>query len=268
MDVELMSTYESGVEGRTGEVVVRQFQKGLATTNREEEFSQLTRPNQGLTNQILASLPAPEFSRLLPFFEPVALRSGEEVHRTNDSGDFVYFPETVVVSHLYSLHNGGATGAAVIGNDGMIGLSNLFESGPPAYRTVVMIGGEALRVRTEKISAEFARGASLQRLVLSYVRNRLEQVSQRAVCNGRHKLAERLCTWLLMVDDRAENRSLMLTQADIANHLGARRTVITGCCNVLRTRGAISYKRGHIIILDRKRLEAEACECYEALNAK
>ena len=263
-----MSRYEAGVVRRSGsEVVIGQFQKGT-TTGHEVGLPEVTRPNEGLSNKILASLPAPEFKRLLPFFEPVALRSSEEVLRSNEWSDSVYFPETVVVSHFYRLDNGGATAAAVIGNDGMIGLSNLFESGPPAYRTIVMIGGEGLRIKAEDFRLEFARGASLQRLVLTYVSNRLAQVSQRAVCNGRHKLAERLCTWLLMIDDRAENRDLMLTHADIANHLGARRAVITCCCNTLRTSGAITYKRGHIIILDRERLETEACECYQVLQRK
>lgn len=264
-----MSRYGSGVDRRGGsEGIVGQFQKGTATTGHEAGFPAVTRLNDGLSNKILASLPAPEFKRLLPFFEPVALRRGEEVLRSNESGDFVYFPETVVVSHLYRLDNGSPTSAAVIGNEGMIGLSNLFELGPPAYRTIVMIGGAGLRLKADDIRLEFARGASLQRLVLTYVSNRLEQVSQRAVCNGRHKLAERLCTWLLMIDDRAENRDLKLTHADIANHLGAQRAVITGSCNALRTSGAITYKRGHIIILDRERLETEACECYQVLQRK
>ena len=221
----------------------------------------------GLTNNILRNLPAPEFQRLVPYFESVALGLGEEI-RSHESDDYVYFPESAVVSHLYSLSDGETTGVAVIGHDGIVGLSKLFGSRPPVYCTRVMIDGEGLRVRSEVIKQEFARGESFQRLILSYLGNRLAQVSQRAVCNGRHKLAERLCTWLLMINDRVGDRSLPLTHADIATHLGARRAVISECCHALRERRMIAYKRGNMIIVDRKALEAGACECYQVVKPK
>jgi CRP-like cAMP-binding protein len=219
----------------------------------------------GLTNKILASLPAPELKRLLPFLEPVVLLSGEEVARSNEHDDFVYFPESVVISHLYLLRE-GETAAAVIGNDGVEGLSVITDSCTPAYCTRVMIGGEGLRVRAKVIRKEFARGETFQSLILTYMSKRVAQLSQRAVCNARHRLAERLCTWLLMINDRTQDKTLPLTHADIANHLGARRAVISGCCHGLRTRGLITYKRGNLIVLDRKMLEAAACECYQVLR--
>lgn len=265
--MNVMSRYEPGFDlGARPAAVAGQIPKRISGTKQEVSFHEVIRPNEGLTNKILAGLPAPEFKRLLPFFEPVALLSGQNVTRVNESYDFVYFPESAVISHLYLLKNGGATAAAVVGNDGVVGLSAVLESRPPAYCTSVMIGGDGLRVKTQVIKQEFARGEALQRLVLTYTSKRLAQLSQRAVCNGRHKLAERLCTWLLMIDDLTAEGALPLTHADIANHLGARRAVITGCCHVLRTSGMISYKRGRIIILDRKMLEAKACECYQVLN--
>jgi len=160
--------------------------------------------HDGLTNKLLATLPASELGRLVPFLEPVTLIRGAELTRSKESDHFVYFPESAVISHYYLLRNGGTTAAAVIGNDGVVSLSTMFESRPPLYSTSVMIGGQALRVKAEVIRQEFARGESFQRLILAYMSKRLSQVSQRAVCNGRHKLAERLRTWLLMIDDRAE----------------------------------------------------------------
>jgi CRP-like cAMP-binding protein len=220
----------------------------------------------GLTNRILAGLTATEFNRLVPYLQPAGLQSGEVIRRSQQSYPFIYFPESAVISHLYTLRNGGATAAAVIGSEGVVGLSAIVQSHPPVYDTKVMIGGDGLRVRVEVIREEFARGKDLQRLILTYVRKRLTQVSQRAVCNGRHKLAERLCTWLLMIDDRTSNVAIPLIQADIANHLGARRTVITARLHDLRRNGAITYKRGAIIVLDRKILEIGACECYQVLK--
>jgi CRP-like cAMP-binding protein len=232
----------------------------------ENSFNDFVPQTEALNNKILSCLPAPEFRRLLLSFEPIALSTGEEINGVNEFNEFVYFPESAVISHLYRLNNGGVTAAAVIGNDGLVGLSAVFGSPPPVYRTTVMVGGGGLRVKAQVIRQEFARGERLQRLILTYMSKRLAQVSQRAVCNGRHKLTERLYTWLLMIDDRTKGRILPLTHADISNHLGARRAVISGCCHSLRTSGMITYKRGEMIILDRKMLEAGACECYYVLK--
>lgn len=262
-----MSRHESGFGQRTRSAVVAgQVHEEMASVRGEHAFPQVKPQHEGLTNKILASLPASEFRRLVPFFEPVALFRGADLTRSNGFNHSVYFPESAVISHFYLLTNGGTTAAAVIGNDGMVGLATMFESRPPLYSTRVMIGGGGLRVKAEVIRREFARGESLQRLVLAYMSKRLSQVSQRAVCNGRHKLAERLRTWLLMLDDRVENRVFPLTHADIASHLGARRSVISVCCHALRARGVIDYRRAHIVILSRQTLEEEACECYEVLQ--
>jgi CRP-like cAMP-binding protein len=264
-----MSRHEESFSGRTRSAPVGPIPEPLAQSGQNAGISEISlRQDEGLTNKILGSLPAPEFRRLLPYFEPVALFRGEEIIRSNEFDDYVYFPESAVVSHLYYLSDGGTTAAAVIGNDGIVGLSKIFGTRPPVYRTKVVIEGHGLRVKTQVIKNEFARGESFQQYVLSYMSNRLAQVSQRAVCNGRHKLTERLCTWLLMINDRAEDRSLSLTHADIASHLGARRTVISGCCHALRKRGMITYKRGHIIIVDRKMLEGDACECYQVVRPR
>jgi CRP-like cAMP-binding protein len=262
-----MSRCESGFDQRAkSAVVASQFHKVTINAKGDLAFPEVKPKNEGLSNKILATLPATEFKRLVPFLEPVALVRGVDLTRSNESPQFIYFPESAVISHYYMLRNGGPTAAAVIGNDGVVSLSTMFESRPPLYSTRVMIGGESLRVPAEVIRHEFARGESFQRLILSYMGKRLLQISQRAVCNGRHKLAERLRTWLLMIDDRAEDRVLPLTHADIAHHLGAQRAVISGCCHELRASGLIDYRRGHIIILDRKTLMDEACECYQVLQ--
>ena len=262
-----MSSYESGFDLPTVPgVVTGRIRSSISRARQEVNVGPGKSGREGLTNKILASLPAPEFKRLLPFFEPAALMKGEELIGLNEPNDFVYFPESAVLCHLYFLRNGGATAAAVIGNDGVVGLSFIFDLRPPVYRTRVIIAGHGLRVKAQVMRQEFARRESFQRLILTYMSKRLTQVSQRAVCNGRHKLPGRLSTWLLMVADRTRNRTLPLTHADIAEHVGAGRAVITGVCSTLRTSGMIAYKRSRVVIVDRKKLEAAACECYQVLK--
>jgi len=221
-----------------------------------------------LTNSVLASLPGAEFEELLRYLEPVSLRAGHELYSLRQKVDFAYFPETAVMSHLYVLEDGSTSGALIVGSEGMVGLSAIFDSSQPGYWTQVIIGGSALRVRAEIIKQEFVRGRALQQLMLSHISARLAQLAQKAVCNGRHRVQERLCTWLLMIQDRVNEEQLPLTHEQIAHHLGARRPGITASCNALRENGIISYHRGLIRILDRANLEASACECYRALKSQ
>lgn len=222
--------------------------------------------NGPLINKLLTALPGPDLSRLLPHLEPVALHPFQDVYKFGERVEFVYFPETAVISHLYFLADGSTTGAAIIGREGMLGLSAIFNSPPPTYLTRVIVGGSALRTSTSIIKKEFQRSGLLHQLLLRYTNTRLAQLSQRAVCNGRHRLDERLCTWLLMILDRASDESLPLTHEEIAHHLGARRAGITTFCNQLRELGALDYRRGMINILDRQKLEMAACECYQTLK--
>jgi CRP-like cAMP-binding protein len=218
-----------------------------------------------LTNKILTELPGGDFARLLPYFEPVSLSAGHQIYEISQDIEFVYFPETSVVSHMYFLEDGSTTGATIVGNEGMVGLSALLNSLPP-YWTMVIVGGSAVRVRSEIIKAEFAAGSSLQQLLLSYLGARLTQLSQKAVCNAHHKLEERLCSWLLMVQDRTSQKQLPLTHEEIAQHLSARRAGITSACTALREAGILNYRRGKISIVDRSKLEELACQCYSALK--
>lgn len=219
-----------------------------------------------LTNRLLTALPGEDFARLLPHLEPVSVSSGEDLYAGRGSMHNVYFPETTVISHLYFMEDGSMTSAAIIGREGIVGLSRIFGAHTSAYLTQVTIGGSALRVETEVIKQEFARGGAMQNLLLNYTSIRLAQLSQRAVCNGRHKLDERLCTWLLMIHDRAGEENLLLTHEEIAHHLGARRAGITAACNGLRESGVINYRRGMMRVLNRQRLIEAACECYQALG--
>lgn len=219
-----------------------------------------------LANKILTSLPGEDFARLLPHLEPVSLLSGRDLCKPGESIRFIYFPENAVISHLYVLSDGDMVEAAMIGREGVVGLSAIFSPYPPSHWTQVAVAGNALRIKAEVLKQEFARGGALQRLLLGCAGARIEQISQRVVCNSRHKVGERLCGWLMMIHDRVGDDQLPLTHEQIARHLGARRAGVTSVTIALRNKQIINYSRGHIRILDRQGLEAAACECYRILR--
>ena len=154
----------------------------------------------------------------------------------------------------------------MVGREGLTGLSAVFNVPPPSYVSEVALSGSALRARVDVLRQEFARCGALQQTVLRYAGERIALLSRRAVCNGNHRVEERLCTWLLMMDDRAGGYPLTLTHERISRHLGTRRAGVTSAATVLRDRGVIDYTRGVIRITDRGMMESAACECYAALK--
>jgi CRP-like cAMP-binding protein len=222
--------------------------------------------NELLTNRLLSALPAEDFSRLFPHLEPVSLTAGEVLYKLDAEMRYAYFPETAVISHLFILSEGGMTEADMVGREGLTGLSALFGAPTPSYLTEVALAGSALRIRVDALRQEFARGGALHQLLLRYASARIALLSRRAVCNGNHRVEERLCAWLLMMHDRAGDTPLALTHERISRHLGTRRAGVTSAATMLRDRGIIGYTRGHIRILDRELLEAAACECYPAVR--
>jgi CRP-like cAMP-binding protein len=219
-----------------------------------------------LANRLLSALPAEEFSRLFPHLEPVSLAAGEVLYKLDAEVRHAYFPETAVVSHLYILSEGGMTEADMVGREGMTGLSAVFNVPPPSYVSEVALPGSALRARVDVLRWEFARGGAFQQVLIRYAAARIALLSRRAVCNGNHHVDERLCTWLLMMHDRAGDQPLTLTHERIARHLGTRRAGVTSVATALRDRGVIDYTRGHIRVTDRAALEAAACECYPSVR--
>lgn len=219
-----------------------------------------------LTNRILTALPGEDFARLLPYLEPVSLCCGAELFESGESTQSVYFPESAVLSHIHLLVDGNTVEAALIGKEGMVGLSEIFNSPRPLYWTQVTIAGTALRISTKIVKQNFALGGAMQRLLLGYASARIAQLSQRAVCNGRHSVEERLCCWLLMLHDRVGDNLLPLTHEQVSRHIGTRRAGVSVAATSLRDNGIISYTRGQIQIVDRQALEMAACECYQSLS--
>lgn len=260
----LNGTYPAGgVEAAFG---ARQMKITAARTTLERKETEAISLNDLLANKLFAALPGEEFERVLPHLEPVALSAGEDLYQFDGGIPYAYFPESAVISQLHLLADGNTTEAAMIGREGLVGLSAIFNAPQPNYSTRVLVAGSALRIRVDILKQEFYRGGALQRALLAYAGERIAQLSQRAVCSGRHKMEERLGCWLLMVHDRAGEDQFQLTHELIAGHLGVRRAGITQTANALRDRDIIANSRNLIRILDRHRLEDSVCECYRMLG--
>jgi len=213
-------------------------------------------------NQLLAALPDVEMRRLLPHLEYIEMPLGLVLYESGGIERSVYLPTSAIVSLLYVMANGDAAEIAVIGNEGLVGISLFLGGGSTPSRAVVQSGGRGFRMKAQIMKDEFDRGGPVARLLLRYTQALITQMSQTAVCNRHHSLDQQLCRWLLMSMDRLRGSELMMTQELIANMLGVRREGVTEGALKLQKSGLISYSRGRIKVLDRKGLEARVCECY------
>jgi CRP-like cAMP-binding protein len=221
-----------------------------------------------LQNRLLAVLPASEFECLLPHLKLVALPLGEALYESGSQLRYVYFPSTSIVSLLYVLADGSSAEIAVVGNEGLIGVSLFMGGETTPSRAVVQSAGHAYRLPGKVLKDEFNRGGAMQHLLLRYTQALLTQMAQTAVCNRHHSLDQQLCRWLLLSLDRLSSNKLVMTQELIANMLGVRREGVTEAAGKLQAAGVIEYSRGHITVIDRLALEARTCECYAVVKAE
>jgi len=217
-------------------------------------------------NHLLAALPAPDYARLLPDLEPIAMPLGWVVYESGGQIGYVYFPTTSIVSLLYVIENGASAEIAIAGSEGLVGISLFMGGESTPSRAVVQSAGEGYRVKASVLKKEFALGGELQHLALRYTQALITQMAQTAVCNRHHTLDQQLCRWLLLSMDRLPGNELKMTQELIANMLGVRREGVTVAAGDLQAAGLIHYSRGHIIILDRAGLEQRVCECYAVVK--
>ena len=219
-----------------------------------------------LGNRLLASLPADERRELAPFLEPVQLLLGEVLYESGGRPSYLYFPTDSIVSMLYVLENGASAEIAVTGNEGVVGISLFMGGETTPSRAVVQGAGSAYRLKASIIKEEFHRGRELQHALLRFTQALITQMAQTAVCNRHHSVDQQLCRWLLLSLDRLPSNQLEMTQELIANMLGVRRVGVTEAAGKLHAAGLINYHRGHIVVLDRERLEKRVCECYAVVK--
>ena len=217
-------------------------------------------------NQLLAVLPESELSRWLPHLEPVELSLGEVLYESGSRVTHAYFPTSAIVSLLYVLENGASAEIAVVGYEGIIGISLFMGGESTTSRAVVQSAGKGFKINARLLMLEFTRGGPVLHLLLRYTQALITQMGQTAVCNRHHSLDQQLCRWLLLSHDRLHSNDLVMTQELIANMLGVRREGVTEAAGNLQQVGLIKYQRGHITVLDRAGLERRVCECYAVVK--
>jgi CRP-like cAMP-binding protein len=217
-------------------------------------------------NHVLAWLPDNEWARLLPHVERVELPLGQVLYESGGKLDHVYFPTTAIVSLLYVLKDGGSAEIAVVGFEGVVGISLFMGGQTTPSRAVVQSAGEGFRLTANLLLEEFNLAGPVLHLLLRYTQALITQMSQTAVCNRHHSLDQQLCRWLLLSLDRLHSNELVMTQALIANMLGVRREGVTEAAGRLDKAGLIRYHRGRITVLDRAQLEQRTCECYAVVK--
>ncbi|XKG33267.1 Crp/Fnr family transcriptional regulator [Vreelandella aquamarina] len=217
-------------------------------------------------NDLLAALPMDEYQRLAPDLEKVDLVLGASLVESGQPMQHVYFPTDSIVSLLCVMEDGDSTEIAVVGAEGIVGISLFMGGETTPSRAIVQSAGTAYRLKGHLLKDEFYRAGALQGLLLRYTQALLTQMAQTAVCNRHHSLDQQLCRWLLLSLDRLPTNELLMTQELIANMLGVRREGVTESAGKLQKAGLISYHRGRITILDRPGLEARVCECYAVVR--
>jgi CRP-like cAMP-binding protein len=218
------------------------------------------------TNRLLAALPEAEWRRWQTQLEAVELPLGKVLYESGSTPQHVYFPTSAIVSLLYVLENGASAEIAVVGNEGIVGVSLFMGGESTPSRAVVQSAGRGFRLRAQSMKDEFNRAGPVLRLLLRYTLALITQMAQTAVCNRHHSLDQQLCRWLLLSLDRLPSSELVMTQELIANMLGVRREGVTEAALKLQRAGLIKYARGRIVVLDRPGLEQRTCECYAVVK--
>lgn len=219
--------------------------------------------NSLIQNRLLAALSEQELARIASRMDLVTLRLGEMLYEPNQLLQYAYFPTTSIISLHYVTETGASAEAAGVGNEGMVGVPLILGGNTTPSSAVVQTAGQAYRLDRNILKAEFNNGSGLMnRLLLRYIQALMTQMFQTAACNRHHSVEQQLCRWLLLTVDRIPSGELKMTQELVANMLGVRRESVTEAAGALQNAGCIRYRRGHIAVLDRKKLEVRSCECY------
>lgn len=219
-------------------------------------------------NRLLASLPTEELTALHPHMEQVSLSHAQSIVLPYEPIPFVYFPINSLLSLVTVMEDGSTVESGAIGREGMAGLPILLDADMTPMQTLTQISGQAVRVKAKILKEAFDAGGALQKILHRYIHTTIVVASQTAACNRLHHLETRLCRWLLMSSDGVGSEELRLTQDFLATMLGVRRAGVSEAASQLQGKGLIRYQRGRIQILDRKSLEASACECYAVVKAE
>src|SRR5450631_1572600 len=219
-------------------------------------------------NHLLEALPASDYERVASHLDLIPMKLGDVLYESGATLRYVYFPTTSIISLLYVMEDGGSAEIAIVGNEGVLGISLFMGGDTTPSRAVVQSAGFAFRLKAQLLKDEFARIGSTMYLLLRYTQALITQMSETAVCNRHHSVDQQLCRWLLLSLDRLQSNELSMTQELIANMLGVRREGVTDAAGKLQKAGLIRYQRGRITVLDRPGMEALSCECYQVVKTE
>jgi len=226
----------------------------------------MTELDDPTANDLLAGLPAEERERIFPNLEPFTMALGDTLYAPGTHMRHVVFPTTAIVSLLNIMENGAQAEIAIVGREGIVGISLFMGGETTCSYAVVQSAGQGYRLPGHLLKQEFFLAGVMQRLLLRYTQALLTQMAQTAVCNRHHTVDQQLCRWLLLSMDRLPSNQLTMTQELIANMLGVRREGVTEAAGKLQAAGLIEYSRGKITVLDRPGMEARVCECYQVVK--
>ncbi len=252
-----MAGRRSGHDGRNVPPSPKGGSRGIAPTSHN--------PHQ---NHLLDALPVDDFERISPHLELIPMKLGDVLYESGALLPYVYFPTTSIVSLLYVMEDGASAEIAIVGNEGLLGISLFMGGDTTPSRAIVQSAGHAYRLKSELLKNEFGRFGPTMHLLLRYTQALITQMAQTAVCNRHHSVDQQLCRWLLLSLDRLQTNELSMTQELIANMLGVRREGVTEAAGKLQAAGLIRYSRGTITVLDRPGLEAASCECYQVVKTE
>lgn len=221
-----------------------------------------------MKNQLLAALPAKEYSRLVAYMEVIPLEIKQYLYLRNQPIEYVYFLNYGVASMLTVLTDGSAIEVATVGNEGMVGLPAFLGADRIPGECFIQIPGSGLRMRVDAFKTHVTASSPLHDLLQRYTQGLFNQIAQSAACNRLHSIEERFCRWLLMTGDRVETGTFPLTQEFLSKMLGVNRSSVSLTASILQRAGLIEYVRGQMTILDRSGLEATSCECYQVVRAE
>jgi len=216
-------------------------------------------------NHLLRALPNREFDRLAPAFEPVSLPRPTELEAANEKVEFVYFPTSGVAS-IVSIDEGGeSVDTAMIGREGMTGLSVFLGTGQTPMRTIVQVPLKGVRLRSQALRDELGHGGRLVPLLQRHTQLVLVTMAQLILCNRIHRLDQRAARWLLQVDERVEEAPFGVTQDFLAQMIGVQRPALSLAMRQFKDAGLVTYSRGQIVIADRDGLLARSCGCIRVI---
>ncbi|MGL6339664.1 MAG: Crp/Fnr family transcriptional regulator [Waterburya sp.] len=219
-------------------------------------------------NRLLAAIPNEAYQRLCPHLQAVDLPQHQILYNPGEEYEYAYFPSHSIVSTVAIMENGSTTEIGVIGNEGMVGLPIILDTGYTNSASLVQVGDGGYRISARQLKKELDRNEELKRLLMRYVQARIIELGQIAACNRYHNVEQRFARWLLTVQDSIQKDEFQLTQEFISQMLGVRRTGVSEVAHKFQQAGIIKYKRGAIAILSQERLLASSCECYQLISSE